>query len=68
MTPEQELALIDNAITARLTPGGINRFREGGHEVEFTDLAALYKRKDQLEQIVAQQSGIFQPVVQSPLL
>lgn len=63
MTAAEELALIDAAIVARLTPGGITRWKEGGHEVEYGSLKELYDRKEQLEQMVAQANGIFMPVV-----
>lgn len=61
MGPQEELDLVNAAIRAQLT-GGVAKWTEGGHAVEALDLYTLYKRKKELETLIACSGQIFFPV------
>lgn len=58
MTPAQELALINAAITAILE-GKAQSYAINGRSVTRLDLASLWKRKSDLEIAISRDSGVF---------
>lgn len=58
MTPAQELALINAAITAILE-GKAQSYSMNGRDVTRLDLNDLWKRKNELEAAIARDSSIF---------
>lgn len=58
MTPAQELALINAAITAILT-GKVQSYSMNGRDVTRLDLADLWKRKNDLELAISREGGVF---------
>lgn len=62
MSPEEELALTNQAIQAILG-GGVAEFGEGMHRVRALDYASLCRRRDELQNQIAQASrSMFVPV------
>lgn len=56
MTPEEELAQVDAAIS-RILAGGVQEFGEGAHRVRHISYGELVQRRDELRNIIAQQNA-----------
>lgn len=62
MTTQEELTLVDSAISTILG-GGVAEFKEGAHGARMLPLKDLYSRRDELRnQLVMETDGILLPV------